>query len=120
MNFASGSQLAQARPAGTAAVSAYTATLRTEINLIVIANTTGSSANFSIYHDDDGSTFDASTALYEANALAANTSLRLVFEPGSGIMVNRGGQIGIKSGTGNALTFTIYGTTASLTGKGNG
>jgi len=117
MNFASGSQLAQARPSGTTAVNAFTALLRTEINLIVIANTTGTSANFSIYHDDDGSTFDATTALYEANALAGATSLRLAFEPGSGIMINKGGQLGIKTGTGSALTFTFYGTTASITGK---
>lgn len=114
MTPASGEQLAQSRPSGTSAVSVYTASHRTEFTLIVVANTTGTAADFSIYHDDDGSTFNATTALYESVSLAANESLRLVFEVGSGIMVKQDGQIGVKTGTADALTFTFYGTTANI------
>ena len=112
MKFASGSQLAQSRPAGTTAVNAFTATLLTEITRIVVANTTGTAAAMSIYHDDDGSTFDATSALYEAKNVPANDSIEIKSESiGGGLMVAASGQIGIKTGTGNALTFTIYGIT---------
>jgi len=118
MNFASGSQLAQVRPSGTTATLAYTPTIRTEITAIFVANTTGSAAAFSIYHDDDGSTYDATTALYEAVQVPANTTTVIRSEGvGSGICVSTGGKVAVKSGTGNALTFTFYGVTASLTGK---
>lgn len=113
MSFASGSQLAQARPAGTSAVTFYTATMRTEVLQLVIANTTGSAAAYSIYHDDDGTTFDATTALAEAVSLAANTAISVLVSqaPGCGAVVKSGGSLGIKTGTGSALTFTLYGVT---------
>lgn len=112
MRFASGFQVAQSRPSGTSAVSVYTASIRTEITLIVVCNTTGTAADFSIFHDDDGSTFDQTTALHYAESLAANTSTRIEFaSPGSGLMVSVGGQIGVQTGTADALTFTVYGVT---------
>ena len=112
MKFASGSQLAQSRPAGTTAVNAFTATLLTEITRIVVCNTTGTAAAMSIYHDDDGSTFDATSALYESTSIAANESVEIKAESiGGGLMVAADGQIGVKTGTASALTFTIYGIT---------
>ena len=51
---APGSQLAQSRPSGTTAVTAYTnANVRTEVSRVYVANTTASDATFAIYHDDD-------------------------------------------------------------------
>jgi hypothetical protein len=115
MNFASGSQLAQVRPTSTSAESAYTAEIQTEISRIVICNTTGTAASFSLYHDDDGSTFNDDTAIYESKSVPANDSIDIKSESvGGGLMVQIGGQVGIKSGTANALNFTIYGTTAHL------
>lgn len=113
MSFASGSQLAQARPAGTSAVALYTATMRTEATLLVIANTTGTAAAYSVYHDDDGTTYDATTALAEAVSLAANATVYLLASPapGCGLVVRSGGTLAIKTGTGSALTFTLYGVT---------
>jgi len=117
MNFASASLLAQSRPSGTTAVTAYTASIRTEITLIYIANTTGSPAAYSVYHDDGGTTFDATTALHEANSLAANTSTTIrASDLGGGVTVNAGGSLGIKTGTSNALTFSVYGVTANIQG----
>lgn len=115
MSFASGSQLAQARPAGTSAVTMFTATMRTEVTSLVIANNTGSAAAYSVYHDDDGTTYDETTCLAFTVSLAANTSTVLYAGnvPGGGIVVKSGGAIGIKTGTGNALTFTLYGVTES-------
>jgi hypothetical protein len=115
MILASGSQLAQVRPANTSTASAFTATLATEITLIAICNTTGTAANASIFHDDDGSTFDQTTALLYAKSIAANTTewIRAGSE-GSGITVAPSGQIGVQSGTNSALTFTFYGVTEQI------
>ena len=115
MKFASGFQIAQDRPSGTSAVSAFTASMITEITRIVICNTTSSSAVFSLYHDDDGSTFDATTALHFEQTIPPKTTV--VIEAGSigaGVMVTGAGQIGIQTDTANALTFTIYGITQSV------
>ncbi len=112
MSFAAGSQLAQSRPAGTSAVSAFTASVATEITRIVIANTTSSSANASLFHDDNGSTFDQTTALLYAVAIPANSTTIIESSGlGSGFHMAADGQIGVQTGTGSALTFTIYGIT---------
>lgn len=93
-------------------MSAFTATLLTEITRVVVCNTTGTAAAMSIYHDDNGSTFDATSALYEAKSVPANDTIEIKAESiGGGFMVSAGGQIGVKTGTASALTFTLYGIT---------
>ena len=114
MNFASGFQVAQSRPSGTSAVSVFTATMPTEITRVVVCNTTGGAVSASLYHDDDGSTFDATTALMEAASIAANDRIEIAMRVGSGIMVRKDGQIGVKTSSANALTFTLYGGTANV------
>ena len=115
MEFSAGSQLAQVRPSGTTAVSAYEAGIRTEITRVVVCNTTGAAVDFSLYHDDDGNTFDQSTALYYEVSLGANETLEIISESvGSGLMVASGGQIGARASAANALTFTLYGITANI------
>lgn len=114
MTFASGQQLAQSRPANTSTATAFTASVRTEITAIVICNTTGSATTFSIYHDDDGTTYDQTTALVYAAALAANTTITIGAEgDGAGVLIKAGGSLGIQSGTSNACNFSIYGVTQS-------
>ncbi len=115
MNFVSAEQLAQVRPSGTTAVNGFTALLRTEVTLIAVCNTTGSAANMSIYHDDDGAVFDQTTALYYAQSVPANSTTLIKPESvGAGISMKKDGQIGIQTGTGNALTFTLYGVTENI------
>lgn len=113
MTFASGSQLAQSRPSNANTATLFTATLGTEITSLVIANTSNASATYSVYHDNDGTSYDESTALYFGVSLGANTSTVVLPSqgPGTGFTVASGGSIGIKSGTGNALTYTLYGVT---------
>lgn len=111
------SQLAQTRPANTTAATAFTAVARTEITLIVIANTTASAATARLFHDDDGTTYDQTTALLYDVTVPANSSLFITAETlGSGLTVNNSkspgvaaGTIGVRTGTNNALTFTLYG-----------
>lgn len=106
--------LAQARPAGTAAVTAYTKASRQIVTIthIIIANTTGSSANYSLFMHTSGSTYDQTTALYYAVPLAANTSIKIDI---NATLEVASGTIGIQTGTGSALTFNIFGEVKDLT-----
>lgn len=112
--FASGQLLAQSRPANTSTATAFTASVRTDLTQIIVSNTTGSAATFSIYHDDDGTTYDQTTALVYACSISGNTTVIIGSEgAGLGIQLSPGGSIGIQSGTSNACTFSIYGVTQS-------
>lgn len=110
--------LAQARPSGTSAVVGLTApaTQKVEITRIVVTNTTGTAANASLFHDDaGGSTFDQTTAVHAyAKSVGANDSLVIEASSiGTGITLSAGGQLGIQTGTSNALTFCVYGVVES-------
>lgn len=119
MRLAAGSQLAQNRPSGTTAVSAFTASLRTEVTAIWIANTSAAAAEYSLYHDDDGSTFDQTTALAYSVVIPANSTVLITADQlGGGIAVSKDGQIGIQTDTSNALTFTLYGVVEQVRGVG--
>jgi len=111
--YAPSSLLAQVRPSNTTAVTAFTASLRTEITRILVANTSASAATLRLFHDDDGSTYDETTALVWDNSLAAGAYLDLqAYLDGAGITLLPSGTLGVRSGTGNALTFNVYGTVA--------
>ena len=108
-----GKQLAQVRPANTTAVSAYTppsADIVTEIRLITVCNTTGSAATFRLFHDDNGTTYDETTALYFDKSVAANDTFSIEYTEDDGIwMDDDTGNLAVRTGTNSALTFTIYG-----------
>lgn len=112
------SQIVQTAPAGTVAVTAYTATVRTTVPFIAIRNVTGSPVVAEIYHDDDGTTFDDTTTIWRKE-VAAN-SFEWVTAPSerSVISVAKDGSIGIRTATGSALTFTMYGETQSQVERG--
>jgi hypothetical protein len=115
MKFASGFQIAQNRPSGTTATSVYTATMITEVTRIIICNTTSSAADFSLYHDDDGSTFDETSALHFAQTVPPYSTVTIeAGNMGAGLMVTGSGQIGVQTSTSNALTFTLYGITQQV------
>lgn len=111
------SQLAQTRPGSTTAATAFTAVARTEITLIVIANTTAAAARARVFHDDDGTTYDQTTAILYDVVVPANSSLFIAAETlGAGLTVNNSkspgvaaGTIGVRTDTNDALTFTLYG-----------
>lgn len=112
MNLAPSTQLAQSRPSGTTAAAIYTPSRKAEILYINICNSTGSAATFQLYHDDDGTTYDQSTALYYNKSVAANDTITINANMlGGGLPVNVGGNIAFQTGTGSALTITLYGVT---------
>lgn len=101
-------QLGQLRPADTNAASIYSpATGVTWVaKSIVVCNTTGSAATFYLYHDEDGTTYSEATALFWNVSVAAAESKTYTFlVTGS----NSSGNLAVKSGTADALTFTLYG-----------
>jgi len=101
-------QLGQLRPADTNAASLYSPAASTTWigKNLVICNTTGTAATARVFHDEDGTTYDETTALYWDLSVAANSTTSLQgFLSGS----NASGNIGVRTGTANALTFTLYG-----------
>ena len=105
----SSKQLGQARPADPSAVSLYTLpdNTRTKVTSVVICNSTGSAVNMRLFHDVDGTTYDATTALLYDTVIDANTTA--TFDPADLWLEDTSGNIAASTGTNSALTFTMYG-----------
>jgi hypothetical protein len=105
-------QLGQTTPANTNAVSIYTPGDRktARVTLIVVTNTTGGALSFRLFHDEDGTTYDTTTALYYDKNVPANDSVVLQFNTDQAIFMNNSsGNLAIRSSSANNLTFTVYG-----------
>lgn len=105
-------QLAQVRPSGTSAVNAFKKGARSKIIItsILVANTTNGSVNYSIYLDNNGTTYDQTTALFYAVALAANSTVLIEFYNGLAIDGSTAqGNMAVQTSSSQALTFTITG-----------
>jgi prephenate dehydratase len=102
-------QLGQTRPANSTAVSIYAPAshYRTEVRKFVICNTSVNATTFRIFHDEDGTTYNETTALFWNIPIDAGETVTITEE----FWINglNSGNIAIRSGLGNALTFTIYG-----------
>lgn len=102
--------LTQTRPDSTDATTAMIvpAGRTARIDRIYICNTTGSSANASLFVDAESredTTFSENTAILFAHAVAANDSLDLE----CGWILQGDSVLGVTSGTADALTFTVFG-----------
>lgn len=103
--------LGQLRPADNVAASLYSpaANVIAGIETIHVCNTTGTAATFRLFVDNDGTTFDETTALEFDKSCPANNSVEFHY-PGEGLpMPDDAGNLGVRSGTANALTFTTWG-----------
>jgi hypothetical protein len=103
-----GSQLGQLRPANTTAASVYSpaASIETRVTAITVCNTSGAAATFRIFHDDNGTTYDQTTALYYDVPIAADDTVTLeVFI----LMNDATGNLAVRTSVNDALTFTAYG-----------
>lgn len=103
--------LGQLRPANTTAASLYspTANVIGTIELVHICNTTGSAAAFRLFIDNDGTTYDETTALEFDKTVPANNSVQLSFGAGGLPMPDDAGNLAVRTDTNNALTFTAWG-----------
>jgi len=104
-----GVQIAQSRPSNTTAVSAVSPTdgQIIQVTSVFLANTTSANATFRIFHDEDGTTYDESTALFYDVTLDANTSLHI--DLADIWLRNSSGNLAVRVGTASAITFTFYG-----------
>lgn len=113
--LARGFLLGQSRPANTTAAALYTATLETEVSAICICNVTSSASTFRLFHDEGGTTFDNTNALYFDYPIPGNDTVWVSADSmGAGLQLQIGDSLGIRTGTADALVFTAYGTTLDL------
>jgi hypothetical protein len=104
-------QLAQSRPSGTGAASiiAKADGKKVIITGIIVSNTTTGNATYSIYLDNDGTTYDQTTSLFYGVLLTANATDVVEFANGLPIDSGSAGNLAVQTNTGSALTFTIMG-----------
>ena len=101
-------QLAQARENSTNAVSVYSPAASTTaiIKMLTVCNQSGGSVTFRLFVDDDGTTYDETTAIYYDVSVPPGVPFeRNVFIP----MNNSSGNIAYRSSVANALTITLFG-----------
>ena len=80
------------------------------IRSIVVCNTTGSASTFSIYLDDDGTTYDGTTQLFNDVDIAAGETI--IIEGVFG-MDDDTGNLAVQAGDADAVCFTVFGTEQS-------
>ena len=101
-------ELGQARENSTNPVSVYSPPADTIgiIKSVTIANTSGEQASYRLFKDNDGSTYDESTALAWDELLAANSSVQRDVH---WVIDNVNGNFAYRSSVANALTITVDG-----------
>lgn len=103
--------LGQATPSDTNAVSIYSPAspvVSTEITSIFICNTDSSQHSYRIFLDDDGTTYNTTTALFYDKTINGNeTSIPL---SGTSVFMNNlSGNLAVRTNSANNLTFTVLG-----------
>jgi len=101
-------QLGQRRDNDTSAHSVYSpgASTTAVIKTITLMNTTSTDATIRLFIDDDGTTYDQSTAILYDVIIDANSLLQLDgFYP----MNDASGNLAYQQGTANAITITVFG-----------
>ncbi|MBT8342936.1 MAG: hypothetical protein KJP07_23250 [Desulfatitalea sp.] len=103
-------QLAQTRENSTSAVSIYqSGTAQTVQLFFKFANVTSAPALLRVFHDQNGNTYDQSTALvYDLKLMPGE-----IFELDHVFANNPSGNIAYRSSVANALTATVYGVVRS-------
>lgn len=100
--------LAQVRPSGIGAVTAYTKPTKIlpTVTGIVICNTTSGPVNFSIYICTNGTTYDQTTTIAYSQQVPANDTVIVDLQF---TLDTTSGTVGVQTSSANALTFTIIG-----------
>jgi hypothetical protein len=99
-------QVAQARENSTNAVSVFSSGAgETHQIRLKAVNVSGASATLSIFHDNDGTTYDESTALVWQMTLSDGQP---PYEMEGIYMSNENGNLAYQSSVANAITMTVY------------
>lgn len=108
-------RLASAAPANTSNATLFTATLITEITRLHVCNLTGGAATFRLWHVPAGGAVADQYALIYDFSMAANDWLAQEnFNVGTGLVLEPGDFLVIRSGTAGALAFNLYGLTPEV------
>lgn len=101
-------QLGQLRPANAAAASLYSPGASTTgiVTSIIVCNQSGASAKYRVFLDDDGSTYDQTTALFYDIVIAADATHAIEVKLP---MNDATGNLAVRTDTADALTFTAFG-----------
>jgi hypothetical protein len=101
--------LGQAAPADTTAVALYTKSQDAiaKLGKLMICNTTGTNATCRVFVDDDGATYVAANAILYDKVVPLNDTIEVDFDGGT--LFTASGTVGIRTGTNDALTFTLFG-----------
>lgn len=95
--------------------TALVAAVPTEITKIIVCNASGSAGTtsaFSVFHDEGGDGFSATTALYFHVEIAKQETVVLdINTTGNGIQIGEGGRLGVAGATAHPITFSVYGVT---------
>ena len=104
-------QLGQLRPANTTAASLFSPTSgEVLIKTVVVCNTSGASAKYRVFLDDDGTTYDETSALFWDIELPADTTDTIEINL---MMDNTSGNLAVRTDTNSAITFTATGSVVS-------
>lgn len=100
--------LGQLRPANTTAASLYSPATNVTalVEFIMICNTTAGGLTYRLFIDNDGTTYDETTALAFDKAIAANANELVELQLP---MIDDAGNIGVRTSSNNGLTFTAWG-----------
>jgi len=101
-------QLGQARENSTNAVTVYSPGASEEVIVkqIIVVNTSAAAATVRIFHDDNGTTYDETTAIAWNVPIPAGS----VWDRGITICLDDAtGNLAYRSSVANALTITVYG-----------
>ena len=100
--------LGQTQPTTTFAASLYSpgASTTAIIRRILVCNTTAAANTFSIYLDDDGSTYNDTTALYRDTAITANSTTEIKTFIA---MDDSSGNLAVQASANSTVTFTAFG-----------
>ena len=105
-------QLGQLRPANTTAASIYSpgSGVTAIIRNITVTNVTNVATQFSLFHDDDGTTYDETTALFFEVDIPKKTTVQITAFTA---MNDASGNLAVKTETADSLNFTVYGAEAT-------
>ena len=104
-------QLGQLRPANTTAASLFSPTSgEVLVKTVTVANVSAASAKFRVFHDDNGTTYDETTALFWDVEVPVGTSAVIEINV---MMDDASGNLGVRTDTASAFNFTVYGSAVS-------
>lgn len=105
--------LGQLRPANTTAASVYSPPASTEtiISMVKCANVSALPANVRIFLDDDGTTYDETTALHWDVTVGVGETLEVT---GPITMNDASGNLAVRTSVADAINFTVFGNEVSV------